>query len=156
VLPELKKQIETDQWQLHRILDTHRELMEKCKNAEPTVDELAALAAILHAFYNGIENIFKRIAIALDGGTPKGEFWHSALIEQMASPRNNRPVLLSADLNESLQEYLDFRHLFRHAYTFDLHWSKMKHLVIECENILWQFEGELDAFLKKSEAGALK
>jgi hypothetical protein len=153
VLPELKKQIETERSQLRRILDTHQGLLERCRTTNPTADELAALAAILHAFYNGVENIFKRIAIALDGSAPQGEFWHSELIERMASPAKKRPALLSAVMNENLQEYLDFRHVFRHAYTFDLQWSKMKHLVFECEAVLQKFEKELDTFLIKLEAG---
>jgi hypothetical protein len=140
VLPELKKQIETERSQLHRILETHQSLLERCRKAKPTADELAALAAILHAFYNGVENIFKRIAVALDGGAPQGEFWHSELIERMATPSKKRPALLSEAMNERLQEYLDFRHVFRHAYTFDLKWSKMKHLVVECEAVLQTFE----------------
>lgn len=153
MLPELKKQIETERSQLRRILDTHQGLLERCRTTNPTADELAALAAILHAFYNGVENIFKRIAIALDGSVPQGEFWHSELIERMASPAKKRPALLSAVMNENIQEYLDFRHVFRHAYTFDLQWSKMKHLVLECEAVLQKLEKELDTFLIKLEAG---
>jgi hypothetical protein len=153
VLPELKKQIETERSQLRRILETHQSLLERCRKTQPTADELAALAAILHAFYNGVENIFKRIAVALDGGSPQGEFWHSELIEKMASPAKKRPALLSDAMNEQLQEYLDFRHVFRHAYTFDLKWSKMKHLVVECEAVLEKFEKELETFLLKLETG---
>ena len=153
MLPELKKQIETERSQLRRILETHQSLLERCRKTQPTADELAALAAILHAFYNGVENIFKRIAVALDGGSPQGEFWHSELIEKMASPAKKRPALLSDAMNEQLQEYLDFRHVFRHAYTFDLKWSKMKHLVVECEAVLEKFEKELETFLLKLEAG---
>ena len=107
MLPELKKQIETERSQLHRILETHQGLLERCRKAKPTAGELAALAAILHGFYNGVENIFKRIAVALDGGAPQGEFWHSELIERMASPSKKRPALLSDTLNERLQELLD-------------------------------------------------
>lgn len=138
---------------MRRILETHQSLLERCRKTQPTADELAALAAILHAFYNGVENIFKRIAVALDGGSPQGEFWHSELIEKMASPAKKRPALLSDAMNEQLQEYLDFRHVFRHAYTFDLKWSKMKHLVVECEAVLEKFEKELETFLLKLETG---
>jgi hypothetical protein len=152
VLPELKKQVETERSQLHRILETHRGLLERCREIQPTADELAALAAILHAFYNGVENIFKRIAVALDGGAPQGEFWHSELIERMATPSKKRPALLSDALNERLQEYLDFRHVFRHAYTFDLKWAKMKHLAVECVAVLQKLEKELETFFIKIEA----
>jgi hypothetical protein len=35
-------------------------------------------------FYNGFENIFKRIAVELDGGLPDNEFWHRELLDSMA------------------------------------------------------------------------
>ena len=54
------------------------------------------------------------------------------------------------------REELDKNEMWLFKKSFLSGWSKMKHLVIECENILWKFEEELDAFLNKSEAGALK
>ncbi len=111
------------------------------------MDELAALAAILHAFYNGVENIFKRVAVTLDGGAPSGPSWHADLIEAMSKPNPNRPALLSESLSETLQEYLDFRHVFRQAYSFELRWEKMKHLVLGLHDVLRRLEHELDVFL---------
>ena len=151
MLLELKRQIDTERAQLHHILKTHKGLLTRCRKVTPTVDELAALAAILHGFYNGVENIFKRIAVALDGNAPQGEFWHSDLIEKMTCSSKKRPALLSNTLNEQLQEYLDFRHVFRHAYTFDLKWLKMKHLVVGCKTILQQLEKEIEVFFIKLE-----
>ena len=111
------------------------------------MDERAALAAILHAFYNGVANIFKRVAVAVNGGPPRGPFWHAELIEAMATAKPNRPALLSEILSETLQEYLDFRHVFRQAYSFELRWDKMKHLVLGLHEVLRRLEHELDPFL---------
>jgi uncharacterized protein with von Willebrand factor type A (vWA) domain len=144
---ELRGQTEVERRQLRRLLETHAGLLARCREGEPTVDELAALAAILHAFYNGVENIFKRVAATLDGGPPSGPFWHADLIEAMATAKPNRPALLSESLSETLQEYLDFRHVFRQAYSFELRWEKMKHLVLGLHEILRRLERELDAFL---------
>ena len=49
----------------------------------PTFVELRATASILHDFYSGIERIFERIAVTLDGGLPEGERWHQSLLQQM-------------------------------------------------------------------------
>ena len=48
--------------------------------------ELSALAAMLHSFYNGIENIFKRVTAELDDRLPGGEFWHRELMDCMTMP----------------------------------------------------------------------
>ena len=137
-----------DRQQLHRLLEAHAALLSHCRITDPTRDELPALAAILHSFYNGIENIFKRIAVALDGGTPRGPSWHAELIDSMQSPRPHRPPLLPKALSETLQEYLDFRHVFRQAYSFELRWSKMRQLVFEMGNVLPVLEQEIDRFLE--------
>ncbi len=144
---DLKGQVEVERQQLHRLVETHARLLAKCREREPTVDELAALAAILHAFYNGVENIFKRVAVTLNEGPPRGPFWHANLIDAMSEIRPHRPALLSESLSEMLQEYLDFRHLFRQAYSFELRWQKMKHLVLGLDEVLRRLEHELDTFL---------
>lgn len=45
-------------------------------------------------------------------------------------------------------EYLEFRHVFRQAYSFQLRWDKMSPLVLGCEETLRQLEAELDVFLR--------
>ncbi len=56
--------------------------------------------------------------------------------------------MISRELAERLSEYLDFRHFFRHAYTFDLRREKMRGLVVDCESILHRLEAELQLFLR--------
>ncbi len=144
---DLRAQMEVERRQLHRLLETHGGLLSRCRTGEPTVDELAALAAILHAFYNGVENIFKRVAVTLNGGPPTGPFSHANLIQAMSEAKANRPALLSETLSETLEEYLDFRHVFRRAYSFELRWEKMKHLVLGLHEVLRRLEDEMDVFL---------
>lgn len=147
MLLDLRKQLATDRERLHLLLTTHDDLLNRCRKQEPTVDELAALAAILHAFYNGIENLFKRIAMALDGGLPRSPVWHSSLLDGMKCPGVTRPAVITEDLGELLHEYLNFRHVFRHAYSFELRWDRMKHLVHASADTLKRLDAELDRFL---------
>lgn len=49
---------------------------------EPTVREKAAAAAFLAQFYNGIENILKRISRYHDVPLPTGEAWHVDLFRR--------------------------------------------------------------------------
>ena len=145
---KLRKQVALERQELQRLLETHRPLLVKCAGTPPNAIELSALAAMLHSFYNGIENILKRIAAEIDGRVPVGEFWHRELLETMTQPNTARPAAISESLAERLGEYLEFRHVFRHAYTFDLRWEKMRSLVQGCQNTLASFEAELDVFLR--------
>lgn len=147
-MDKLQKQVAVELDQLNHLLETHRPLLEKSVTIRPDPIELSALAAMLHAFYTGIENILKRISLEIDGETQKGEFWHRQLLDKMASSGAVRPALLSPPLRDTLRDYLYFRHVFRHAYTFELKWEKMAELVQECEKTLRQFEIQLNAFFE--------
>ena len=147
---KLRKQVAVERQQLNKLVDTHRPLLEKCSTTRPDDIELSALAAMLHSFYTGIENMFKRIAVEIDGKLPSSPFWHRDLLEAMIHPAPNRQAVISDALRNRLREYLEFRHVFRQAYSFQLRWDKMETLVLECEQMLRWLEKELDAFLKSA------
>ena len=144
----LRKQFEVEIEQLQRLLATHVPLLEQSKEAAPTEIELSALAAMLHSFYTGIENIFKRVALEVDKTVPRGEFWHRELLERVSHRNQFRPPVISPGLKEKLRDYLEFRHVFRQAYSFQLRWEKMRPLVSDCEQILHSLQNELEAFLR--------
>lgn len=150
MLDKLRKQVTVEIEQLNRLLQIHQPLLDKCKNTKPDPIELSALAAMLHAFYTGIENILKRVVVELDGDSPKGEFWHRQLLDKIAQPSPIRSAVISAHLKDVLRKYLYFRHVFRQAYTFELRWEKMSELVLECENTLRELEVELKAFFESN------
>lgn len=133
---------------MRRLLAAIQPLLAKCGDTAPDEIELSALAAMLHSFYTGIENIFKRAAVELDGEPLKGDMWHRDLLLRMKAPTPHRPPLLTNELHDALLEYLRFRHVFRHAYSFDLDWQKMSYLVLNVEVTLQQLERALDSFLE--------
>lgn len=140
------KQIRLERCMLQQLFEDHRPLLNKSELSLPDRIECSALAAFLHGFYNGIENIFKRVAIELREDMPEGANWHQTLLEQMAKPGPRRPAVISPDLLESLKEYLAFRHFFRHAYPFQLAWANMSHLVKNSDDVFARLEKELDLF----------
>ena len=109
---------------------------------------------MLHAFYTGIENIFKRIEVEFGEDLPRGDAWHRDLLRAMTRPGRNRPLAISTALEETLRDYLGFRHVFRQAYTFQLKWARMSRLVLACEGTLRRLGGGLDAFLEAGAGGA--
>jgi hypothetical protein len=82
---------------------------------------LAAAAFDLHAFYTGVERLLEMIACEVDGEQPTGQPWHRELLTQMAlAVPDLRPAVLSSDTSTALIDYLDFRHVVRNVYTFNL------------------------------------
>ena len=148
---KLSKQTGIERELLARLIETHRPLLVKCVDTSPDPIELSALAAMLHSLYTGIENIFKRMAREVDGALPTGEFWHRDLLAAMARPNASRKALISEGLRDQLREYLEFRHVFRQAYSFQLQWEKMAHLVLDSEQVLKALEAELDIFFLAEE-----
>jgi hypothetical protein len=146
VWPDLKEQIAVEDAQLRQLLDVHRPLLEKCRLEEPNPIELSALAALLHSFYTGVENLFRRVAVEVDGGSVQGDHWHRRLLQQMTEPGEARPSVISPELYDRLHPYLQFRHVFRSSYSFQLRWDKMAPLVLHYEETFAAFCVELFAF----------
>lgn len=146
---ELKREVAIELEQLEGLLASHRSLLEKCRTASPDAVERSALAAVLHAFYTGVENVFVRIAVRVDGAKPESGAWHQELLTSIATASPSREAVLSADTVKRLSEYLAFRHVFRHSYTFQLRWEKMRHLVLGLDEMLERLREEIAAFLKR-------
>lgn len=145
---ETFSQINLEIHNLHRLIDTYRPLLEKVKLQDPDNIEIAAFASMLHSFYSGFENIFKRIAKDIDDILEKSDSWHMDLLDSMVSPTKKRPAIIYPDTKRKLQFYLSFRHVFRSIYSYDLKWSKMKDLAINSEGILVLLESELNTFIQ--------
>ena len=113
--PKLRKQIAVEREMLRQHLSDHEPLLLKCAASPPDRIELSALAAMLHGFYGGIENLFKRVAIELGEELPQGAGWHKALLASMTRPGPQRPAVITPTMAQALMGYLEFRHFFRGA-----------------------------------------
>lgn len=145
---ELLDEINLELAQLRQLMESFQFLRSDLTARTPTTVETIAAAGYLHSFYTGVENIFKRISFHLDGGPLRGENWHSRLLDSMAVPNQSRPAVISGALRDHLYEYLNFRHVFRHAYSFHLQWSKMASLVAESEHVWILLKTALQDFIK--------
>lgn len=144
--PDTHKQVDLELGLLRKLMDFFRPLLDKAQGAEPEPLELPALASYLHSFYTGVENVFKQIATDMDSSLPSGVNSHINLLGQMARGTDRRPPVISEELRRRLRDYMDFRHVFRHAYTFELKWRKMSDLVLRCEETLDRLQAELETF----------
>lgn len=142
------KEIENELELIDELIESHTQLIERVEASTPNRIEISALATVLHSFYNGIENIFKRVANRLDKKLPDSEFWHQELLDQMNTDTTERPAVISDEMYEKLNIYLGFRHFFRHAYAFQFKWERIKELILDIHDLYDRFKEEIEQFIE--------
>jgi hypothetical protein len=101
--------------------------------------ELAGVAALVHSFYNGVENVVKQVLHTRDIDLPTGETWHKELIQTATAAG-----ILSGETSQRLREYLAFRHFFTHAYAFDLDPQRLEPLVADLPTVDAAFRRDIE------------
>ena len=100
--------------------------------------ELAGVGALLHGFYNGIENVLRQVLQEQRISLPKGETWHRDLLNLAVSQ-----AIISKETAFELRQYLAFRHFFSHAYALDLDSERITPLVRNARDILDRLKSDL-------------
>lgn len=149
MIDKIKIKIKFEIDQIDKLLKDSYLLFKKNKSKKPDFIEISAIAAVLHSFYNGIENIFIIISKNIDGKIPKDKNWHKSLIENLSKSNIKRNIIINENIKKILIEYMEFRHFFRHSYTFHLDWDKMKNLVNNINDFWNNLKIQINNFLIK-------
>ena len=147
IIRRLKAEIDNELSFLDEIQHEMAKVAPKLARNTPSILDLRAAGSILHDFYNGVENMFRRIAQEVNGGLPTGDDWHKQLLRDMSLEIDGlRPAIISKSLVGELQRYLGFRHVFRNIYGFSLEAKRIKELVCDFPNVLSRFKREIGKF----------
>ena len=117
--------------QLDLLVATYDAFLDRLEQQAPDLVELTAAAAVIHAFYTGIERAFLIIARRIDRVIPGGAQHHRDLLDQMTRSLPSRGAVIDGPLAALLGDFLGFRHFYRHSYTFSLDWDKLAPLVAQ-------------------------
>ena len=150
---ELEEEIAVELEALESTVNELLSLQEDVADREPTVREKTAAAAFLAQFYNGVENILKRISRYHNVAIPSGETWHVDLFQRYCSPlKPELPTLLDKAMSSALAPYRRFRHVAFHGYGFQLEWERMAEGVAMSQNVFSQFKSNLYDYLESIKA----
>ena len=145
------RKLEFEVGQIDHLFEVYADLLERARENTPDVVEITAMASILHSFYNGLENIFLAVAKGIDKDVPSGGQWHRDLLEQMTRATPIRNPVLTDETSVQLDEYMGFRHFYRHSYSFFLNWERLELLVTPLPEIWEQAKDEIQQFLRQIE-----
>jgi len=110
------------------------------ENEEKTV----YLGYMLHNLYCALEDLFKRVAETFENNVDDLSRYHRDLLRRMSFELPGvRPALLTAQTYRTLDELRRFRHLFRHAYAYQLDPRR----VADLQSVIINAKEELDADL---------
>lgn len=104
------------------------------KKSEYSIPELAAIATFIHNFYNGCENILKRVLSFRQIEIKEVPTWHKDLLKT-----SQDLGIISSELCSTLSNHLSFRHFFVHVYSFNLKWEDLKILIDSLKDTLETF-----------------
>ena len=112
--------------------------------AKPYIQE--SMAKKLADVYNGVENIFRRIAREVDMHLPTGDSWHKDLLSQMTEQRPERPPVISEETFPRLEDLLKFRHAFNNIYGEELVYEEIEPHAKSIDELFTNVSQDLNTF----------
>lgn len=152
-IEELKEELSIELESMDVVVRELLSLIKDISDREPTIREKTAAAGFLAQFYNGVENILKRISRFYEIPLPAGDTWHIELFRRFCSPPfTPLPLLFGDDLALAISPFRKFRHVVHHGYGFQIDWSRIKEGISQIEDIFIRIKSTLSDYFKSIES----
>ena len=148
---ELKEDIHDEENSIEEVIIRIRAVGNRFYQKEKDIFTEPAMGTYLMNFYNGIENIIKRVCRIYYHIYPKGASWHKELLNLSADPPEGKLAIFDEDIVSDLFTYLNFRHRFISGYGFQLKGEKMLNLIDNIDSIWDRIKKSIELFFKKLE-----
>lgn len=140
-----------EQWmdilKIHEIIERKSDSLAKDPSNEDLRDSLAYK---LHNLYSSYEDLFKLTAGFFENQIEDPAKYHLNLPKRMIIEIEGvRPRLISNDSLELLNELRAFRHIFRHAYSYELDGERILKLAEKSARLKGFFKTDYEAFIKQ-------
>jgi uncharacterized protein YutE (UPF0331/DUF86 family) len=139
----LKAEVET---QLGEIENIYNRLEER--RQEKGKIALESTAYQLHNLYCAFEDLFKIVVNTFENHIHDKSQYHIELLKRMSMPIEGvRPPLISGESYMLLDNLRSFRHLFRHAYSYELDERKIKIVIEDAIKLRGKYQNDINTFL---------
>jgi hypothetical protein len=150
---ELLEEINTECADLERTVSDLTAIIQVSSDRDLSVYERAGVAMMLASFYNGVENILKRLCKYQHVKLPVGETWHIDLFKRFCEPSlAPLPLLFSKEQEDAWGKYRRFRHVVHHGYAFRLEWDFMLQGVLQCRALFDDLQDRIKSHLQTLES----
>lgn len=117
---------------------------------EESQANMESLAYQLHNLYCAFEDLFKIVADHFENTIEDKTRYHIELLKRMSIPIEGiRPYLLTEDAAKLLDELRSFRHLFRHAYNYEIDPRKLKIVLEDAHKLKKDYKELVTDFIEK-------
>jgi len=148
-LTELREEIELEFDAIEKTLAEVASLLRDTPGRAPTTREVAAASLFLANFYNGVENVLKRIRLFRNLPIPSGPNWHLELLKGFCDPpHEGLPLLIDASLEASLAPYRRLCHVVHHGYGFRFQWDQIKPGLEAAANVFQVFGKAVERYVE--------
>jgi hypothetical protein len=135
-------------------------IFDKIADRKHYIDEVRGLESLayqlhnLHNLYSAFEDLFLIVAKHFENTIEDESRYHIELLQRMIIDIEGvRPPLLKRETMNWLDELRAFRHVFRHAYSYELDKRKLQLVIESAEKLNECYKDDTAKFLKRLKEG---